>query len=44
MNDSIAIRPMCYLSFTFDHRIMDGAQADRFLALVVEVLEKEKWK
>jgi 2-oxoglutarate dehydrogenase E2 component (dihydrolipoamide succinyltransferase) len=38
--DSIAIKPMCYLSFTFDHRIMDGALADRFLAKVVEVLEK----
>jgi 2-oxoisovalerate dehydrogenase E2 component (dihydrolipoyl transacylase) len=38
--DSIAIRPMCYLSFTFDHRIMDGALADRFLGRVVEVLEK----
>jgi 2-oxoisovalerate dehydrogenase E2 component (dihydrolipoyl transacylase) len=37
--DSIAIKPMCYLSFTFDHRIMDGALADRFLAKVVEVLE-----
>jgi len=40
--DSIAIKPMCYLSFTFDHRIMDGAVADRFLAKVVEVLEH--WK
>jgi 2-oxoglutarate dehydrogenase E2 component (dihydrolipoamide succinyltransferase) len=37
--DSIAIKPMCYLSFTFDHRIMDGALADRFLARVVAVLE-----
>jgi 2-oxoisovalerate dehydrogenase E2 component (dihydrolipoyl transacylase) len=37
--DSIAIKPMCYLSFTFDHRIMDGAVADRFLAKVMEVLE-----
>jgi 2-oxoglutarate dehydrogenase E2 component (dihydrolipoamide succinyltransferase) len=38
--DSIAIKPMCYLSFTFDHRVMDGALADRFLARVVEVLER----
>jgi 2-oxoisovalerate dehydrogenase E2 component (dihydrolipoyl transacylase) len=38
--DNIAIRPMCYVSFTFDHRIMDGALADRFLASVVAVLEK----
>jgi 2-oxoisovalerate dehydrogenase E2 component (dihydrolipoyl transacylase) len=40
--DSIAIKLMCYLSFTFDHRVMDGALADRFLARVVEVLER--WK
>ena len=39
--DSIAIRPMCYLGFTFDHRIMDGALADHFLGRVVEVLEKK---
>jgi 2-oxoglutarate dehydrogenase E2 component (dihydrolipoamide succinyltransferase) len=37
--DSIVIRPMCYLSFTFDHRIMDGAKADRFLTSVIAVLE-----
>jgi 2-oxoisovalerate dehydrogenase E2 component (dihydrolipoyl transacylase) len=37
--DSIAIKPMCYLSFTFDHRIMDGALADHFLAKVVTMLE-----
>lgn len=39
--DSIAIRPMCYLGFTFDHRIMDGALADRFLGRVISVLEKK---
>ena len=38
--DSIAIRPMCYLSFSFDHRIMDGALADRFLGEVVTALER----
>ena len=38
--DSIAIRPMCYVSFTFDHRIMDGAMADRFLTSVIAVLER----
>ncbi|RPJ40586.1 MAG: dihydrolipoamide succinyltransferase, partial [Chloroflexi bacterium] len=37
--DTIAIRPMVYLSITFDHRILDGASADGFLAKVVEVLE-----
>jgi 2-oxoglutarate dehydrogenase E2 component (dihydrolipoamide succinyltransferase) len=37
--DSIAIKPMCYLSFTFDHRVLDGATADKFLARVKEKLE-----
>lgn len=37
--DLIAIRPMVYLSLTFDHRILDGAIADNFLAAVVEHLE-----
>jgi 2-oxoglutarate dehydrogenase E2 component (dihydrolipoamide succinyltransferase) len=38
-NDSIAIRPMVYLSFVFDHRILDGASADWFLMKVKEALE-----
>jgi pyruvate/2-oxoglutarate dehydrogenase complex dihydrolipoamide acyltransferase (E2) component len=37
-NDAIAIRPMVYLTLTFDHRILDGAIADHFLAKVVESL------
>jgi 2-oxoisovalerate dehydrogenase E2 component (dihydrolipoyl transacylase) len=37
--DSIAIRPMVYLSFVFDHRILDGASADWFLVKVKETLE-----
>lgn len=38
-NDTIAIRPMAYLTLTFDHRILDGAGADHFLTKVVESLE-----
>ncbi len=38
--DLIAIRPMVYLSLTFDHRILDGAIADNFLAALVDHLEK----
>jgi len=38
-NDAIAIRPMIYLSLVFDHRILDGEGADRFLRKVKEVLE-----
>lgn len=41
-NDAIAIRPMVYLSFVFDHRILDGAVADAFLAKVKGILEG--WK
>jgi pyruvate/2-oxoglutarate dehydrogenase complex dihydrolipoamide acyltransferase (E2) component len=38
--DAIAVRPMVYLSLTFDHRILDGASADGFLAKIVTVLEE----
>ncbi len=38
-SDLIAIRPMVYLSLTFDHRILDGAKADEFLMKVVKSLE-----
>ena len=38
-DDLIAIRPMVYLSLTFDHRILDGAIADNFLGAVVESLK-----
>jgi 2-oxoglutarate dehydrogenase E2 component (dihydrolipoamide succinyltransferase) len=38
-NDAIAIRPMIYLSLVFDHRILDGEGADRFLKKIKEVLE-----
>ncbi len=39
IDDAIAIRPMIYLSFVFDHRILDGASADWFLMKVKETLE-----
>lgn len=41
-NDSIAIRPMVYLSFVFDHRAIDGESADNFLADVKKYIED--WK
>ena len=37
--DAIAIRPMCFLSLTIDHRLLDGATADRFLTVIKEFLE-----
>jgi 2-oxoglutarate dehydrogenase E2 component (dihydrolipoamide succinyltransferase) len=39
VDDAIAIRPMVYMSFVFDHRILDGASADWFLAKVKETIE-----
>jgi 2-oxoisovalerate dehydrogenase E2 component (dihydrolipoyl transacylase) len=39
IEDAIAIRPMIYLSFAFDHRILDGASADWFLMKVKDTLE-----
>ena len=38
-DDSLAVRPMVYLSLTFDHRILDGSSADGFLSRVVAGLE-----
>jgi 2-oxoglutarate dehydrogenase dihydrolipoamide succinyltransferase (E2 component) len=39
IDDAIAIRPMAYLTLTFDHRILDGAVGDYFLGKVVESLQ-----
>ena len=39
VDDAIAIRSMCYLALTFDHRLIDGALADQFTAKVKSVLE-----
>ena len=38
-NDAIAIRPMVYLALSFDHRILDGALADQFMAKIKSALE-----
>ena len=37
--DFIAIRSICILTLTFDHRLIDGAVADQFMAKVKSVLE-----
>jgi 2-oxoisovalerate dehydrogenase E2 component (dihydrolipoyl transacylase) len=37
--DSIAIKPMCYIGLTFDHRILDGNSADNFVADIKQALE-----
>ncbi|MGI9042938.1 MAG: 2-oxoglutarate dehydrogenase, E2 component, dihydrolipoamide succinyltransferase [Gemmatimonadaceae bacterium] len=38
--DTIAIRTCCYFSISFDHRIIDGAVADQFLASVKKTIEE----
>ena len=39
-DDYIAIRTMAYFALTYDHRIVDGADAEKFLAFMKEYLEK----
>lgn len=39
IDDAIAIRPMAYVSFTFDHRILDGASADQFVSSIKKQIE-----
>lgn len=38
-NDAIAIRAMVYLALSFDHRVIDGAVADQFMAKIRSLLE-----
>jgi 2-oxoglutarate dehydrogenase E2 component (dihydrolipoamide succinyltransferase) len=37
--DIIAIRTCAYLSLSFDHRVVDGSDADKFVAFVKSHLE-----
>ena len=37
--DTIQIRPMCYVSLTIDHRVVDGHQTNLWLSRFVDVLE-----
>jgi 2-oxoglutarate dehydrogenase E2 component (dihydrolipoamide succinyltransferase) len=39
-SESIAVRSMCYLTLTIDHRALDAFQANAFLSLVVKTLEQ----
>jgi 2-oxoglutarate dehydrogenase E2 component (dihydrolipoamide succinyltransferase) len=38
-NESIGVRSVCYLAMTYDHRLVDGADAGRFLTTVRRRLE-----
>ena len=42
-NDSIAIRTMAYITLTYDHRLIDGADGSYFLQDVKKVLESDRW-
>jgi len=39
-DDAIAIRTMAYLALSFDHRLVDGADADQFMALLKKSLQE----
>jgi len=45
VGDMIAVRPMCYLTLGYDHRLIDGADAGRFLQALKERLQDfdESW-
>jgi 2-oxoglutarate dehydrogenase E2 component (dihydrolipoamide succinyltransferase) len=38
-DDAIAIRSMAYLSLSYDHRVIDGAVAEKFLGRIKQILE-----
>lgn len=42
--DSIAIRTMAYFALTYDHRIVDGADAEKFLAFLKTYLENTEFE
>jgi pyruvate dehydrogenase E2 component (dihydrolipoamide acetyltransferase) len=41
--DTIAIRVMSYFGITYDHRLVDGADADHFMNSVKKMLESDSW-
>ena len=40
INSQIEIRPMMYLALSYDHRLIDGSEAVRFLVTIKEFLEE----
>jgi len=43
VEDAIAIRPMVFLALSFDHRLIDGAVADQFMAHIKATLVEGKF-
>jgi 2-oxoglutarate dehydrogenase E2 component (dihydrolipoamide succinyltransferase) len=44
MGEVVAVRSMVYLALTYDHRIVDGADAARFLVTVKDRLEEGRFE
>jgi pyruvate dehydrogenase E2 component (dihydrolipoyllysine-residue acetyltransferase) len=44
IGETIAVRQMAYLALTYDHRLVDGADAARFLTAVKQRLEEAKFE
>ena len=42
--ETIAIRSMVYLALSYDHRVVDGADAARFLVTLKERLEEGRFE
>jgi 2-oxoglutarate dehydrogenase E2 component (dihydrolipoamide succinyltransferase) len=42
--ESIGIRPITFLSISWDHRIIDGAEAAKFLAYIKALLEEADYE
>ena len=42
-NDTIVIKPMAYFAITYDHRLVDGADADHFMNHIKKTLVEETW-
>ena len=38
--EAVEVRPMCYVTVTIDHRVLDGFQANAFLTRWVEEIER----
>jgi Pyruvate/2-oxoglutarate dehydrogenase complex, dihydrolipoamide acyltransferase (E2) component, and related enzymes len=38
--DEITVKPMCYVTLTIDHRVLDGFQANQFLTAWVDALSR----
>jgi pyruvate dehydrogenase E2 component (dihydrolipoamide acetyltransferase) len=43
-NESIGVRSVCYLPLTYDHRLIDGADAGRFLTTIKHRLEEASFE